>query len=85
MKYGSSWGHYWQSVTLLEYLGCPSFNQDKVNALIDEYTTQKNTVLKARIDYYVHAQQLLTPVQLEKSRAFWAGHIQSLPHTPPTQ
>jgi len=74
---------------MFEYWGCPSFNQEKVNALIDEYTAQKNTVLKARMDYYFHAQQLLTPAQLEKSRAFWAGHIQLLPYTqtvtPPVQ
>jgi len=70
-------------LTMLEYLGCPSLNQDKVNKLIDEYTAQKNTVLKARMDYYFHAQQLLTPEQLEKSRAFWAGHIQLFPYTPP--
>jgi Spy/CpxP family protein refolding chaperone len=70
-------------LTMLEYLGCPSFNQEKVNALIDEYTAQKNTVLKARMDYYFHVQQLLTPEQLEKSRAFWAGHIQLMPYTPP--
>ncbi len=72
-------------LTLLEYLGCPSLNQAKVNTLIDEYTTQKNTVLKARMKYYFQAQQLLTPEQLEKSRAFWAGHIQLLPYTPPVQ
>ena len=61
--------------TLLEFLGCPSFNQETMNGLIDAYTAQKNTVLKARMDYYVHAQQLLSPQQLEKSRAFWAEQL----------
>jgi Spy/CpxP family protein refolding chaperone len=66
--------------TLLEYLGCPSFNQATMNGLIDAYTAQKNTLLKARMDYYVHAQQLLSPQQLEKSRAFWVKHFESMPH-----
>ena len=72
-------------LTMLEYLGCPTMNQDKVNTLIDEYTMQKNTVLKARMDYYFHAQQLLTPEQVEKSRAFWADHLKAMPyaHTTP--
>ncbi|MFN7311011.1 MAG: Spy/CpxP family protein refolding chaperone [Vampirovibrionales bacterium] len=69
-------------VAMFEYMGCPSFSQEKVNALIDEYTAQKNTVLKARMDYYFHAQQLLTAEQLKKSRVFWAGHIQLWSKTP---
>jgi Spy/CpxP family protein refolding chaperone len=59
------------------YLSAEAANQDKLNAMIDDVADAKRDLMKKRVSYHFQMEELLTPEQVTKSRAFWREHMKS--------